>query len=196
MSLQTPPLQDLGVWKQKSGIRVGYSRKLRRITLQRLLVTKLVYFKEEVTYKEVLVLYDNQVWCLEKNLKDQSFHRKFNSSLEELSKILTEIKFNENSIPSAISRLSLELRSLEGFLFPKRNFRGTWKYVVGKFEILSCKPTGIPSKCIPPKPYIGVGYKDKGNYRNQALDGSPGWKTVAMSRHVENNEEWKTFSQK
>jgi hypothetical protein len=193
--LQTPPLQDLGVWKQKSGVRVGYSRKLKRITLQRLLVSKIVYFKEKVTFKEVLVLYDNLLWCQEKSLHDPSFHEKFNSSLEELSKILTITRFNVDSIPSSIVELSRRCLTLESFLIPKRNFQGSWKHVVGKFEILSCKPTGIPTKCIPPKPYIGVGYKDKGNYRNQALDGSPGWKTVAMSRHVENEEEWKTYLQ-
>jgi len=194
--LQTPPLLDLGVWKQNSGVRVCYSKKIKRITLQRLITTKIVFFKEQVTFGEILVLYDNLIWCQDKSFQDPSFHKKFNSSLEELSKILVKVKFQERRIPETILKLHLELKNLPDFYLPKRNFLGAWKHVVGKFEIRCVKEQGIPTKCIPPKPYIGVGYKDKGNYRNQALDGSPGWKTVAMSKHLENEEEWKTLTQK
>lgn len=33
--------------------------------------------------------------------------------------------------------------------------------------------------------YIGVGYLDKGSARNTALDGSPNWQEVAMSRNID-----------
>jgi hypothetical protein len=40
---------------------------------------------------------------------------------------------------------------------------------------------GIPTKQIPPKPYIRVGYKDKGTRRDPSWDGSPSWQEVAMA---------------
>jgi len=38
--------------------------------------------------------------------------------------------------------------------------------------------TVLPRRA-PPKPYIGIGYKDKGSRREPAIDGSPKWQEVA-----------------
>jgi hypothetical protein len=41
------------------------------------------------------------------------------------------------------------------------------------------------TKKSPPKRYIGVGYKDKGQYRDEAFDGSPDWQEVASQLYEE-----------
>jgi hypothetical protein len=67
---------------------------------------------------------------------------------------------------------------LQGFILPERNLQGIERHLKGHFHVLSYKESGIPTKEIPPKPYIGVGYNDKGHYTDKAVDGSPHWTEV------------------
>jgi hypothetical protein len=47
--------------------------------------------------------------------------------------------------------------------------------------------------------WMGVGYKDKGNLRNKALDGSPDWKEVAVDQNMRTewraDRDWSMFSE-
>jgi hypothetical protein len=74
--------------------------------------------------------------------------------------------------------LSGKLKVLEGFILPERNIQGTERHIKGLFHILPYKEQGIPTKQLPPKAYIGVGYSDKGHYTDPAYDGSPHWTEV------------------
>ena len=42
---------------------------------------------------------------------------------------------------------------------------------------------------IPPKRYVGVGYRDQGSRRNVAYDGSPSWQEVATSAIMRDSQE-------
>lgn len=186
MSLQHSNDVRPGLDPSQSGITITYSRKLRRINLLRILVTKIVFRKDEVTFEEIVVFYDNLLWALEFCQKQPHFAAKFGSSLEELAKVSRTVRWRPDSIPGNLEKLSHELRNLDDFYIPNRNFLGNWKYVKGLFHVAP-KHTemGRLTKTIPPKPYIGVGYKDKGTRRDTAQDGSPSWQEVAMDRRGE-----------
>jgi len=164
-----------------SGTRVTYSAKVRRMTLQRYITSKIAFFPERVTTGELLVLYDNLLWCQDKSLKDPHFKQKFGSSLEELALILKRVRFEKTNIPVTVRNLSIVFKSrLDGFLIPVRNLPGVEVHVRGSYHILPTSSLGTPTKELPLKRYIGVGYKDKGHRRDPAWDGSPSWQEVAV----------------
>jgi hypothetical protein len=174
----------------RSGVRVTYKKGLKRVTLQRYLASRLVYKADEVSFAEILVLYDNLIWLLEKALIDPGFHRVFNEDLESLAEILKNTRLTEKSFKSSLVKLSNEIRiSCSGFLYPQRNLAGVAKYVSGHFHVLPHREQGTLTKELRPKAYIGVGYKDKGTRRDPAYDGSPGWQEVAMSLKEEDSSE-------
>jgi len=188
LSLIAPPGEELGVQLPKSGVRVTYKKGLKRITLQRVLTSLIVFHREAVTFDEILVFYDNLIWCLEKSLKDPDFRHKFGKTLEDLSKSVSRVLFSQD-ISGSIQRLSLALKPFSDFYLPERNTRSTYRHFKGNFHVLPFKSTGIPNKELPLKPYIGVGYRDKGTYRDPAFDGSPSWQEVAISKYRAEHEE-------
>jgi len=159
--------------------RVSYSKRIRRITLQRFIVSKIVHHPERVTYAEVLVLYDNILALQDLAIKDPGFREKFGEALEALAAILKNLRFSVTRFPSGVRKLSAEFAAqLQGFILPERNLQGTERHLKGHFHVLAYKESGIPNREIPPKPYIGVGYNDKGHYQDVAVDGSPHWTEV------------------
>jgi hypothetical protein len=161
--------------------RVSYAKQLRRVTLQRYLVSRMVYEESEITFQDVLVLYDNLLWCQDKAEKDPSFQKKFGDHLKVLADILKSTRFHPASFRTTLAALSLKFRAeLIDFTFPKRNLPGVGIHVRGHYHILPHRESGVPRDQLPPKAYIGVGYKDKGRRRDPAYDGSPSWQDVAM----------------
>jgi len=160
---------------------VKYSRKVKRVTLQRFLVTKIVLEPERVRIpEEILVLYDNQLWLEKKCLSDPDFNKKFGSSLEDLSKILKEVNFSRGLSLQTLRMLSQKLRNQLGcFLIPDRNYQGTKSRFSGLFQLRAAQQPGVPNKTLPPKRQIGIGYRDKGTLKDLAKDGSPSWQEVA-----------------
>lgn len=167
----------------RGAARVTYSARIRRITLQRYLVSRIVFEVEEVSFMEILVLYDNILWCEEKARKDPGFRQKFGGDLSILAKILKETRFSLVSFSQTIKVLSEKCRNqLENFIFPRRNLPGVRIHVLGKFHVLPYRESGVPRSQLPPKPYIGIGYKDKGSRRDPAYDASPSWQEVVNLR--------------
>lgn len=159
---------------------VKYSRRLKRISLQRYLVSKIVHEADHVKFQDLIVLYDNQIWLEQKSLKDPDFNKKFGSSLEELSFLLKQINFQKEFSAKALIRLSQRFRTnLEGFIVPIRNYQSFKKHFSGLFSVLALKTPKEANKILPPKRIIGVGYRDKGTARDPAKDGSPSWQEVA-----------------
>lgn len=172
--------QQNSVRLNSAGMRVTYARSLKRITLQRYLVSKSVYHPDRVTFPELLALYDNQLWLEDKVRQDPSFSDKFGSFLENLSKVLKQTRITVNTLSSAMTRMKEQLReAAEGHLIPERNLLHTEVYVKGKFHVTPTKESGIPTKELPPVKVIGRGYRDKGTYRDPAWDGSPSWQELA-----------------
>lgn len=173
-----------------TSVQVKYKPRTKRITLERFLASKIVFFREEVSFQDILVLYDNLLWCQDKAEKDPSFREKFGRNLELLTKILKEFRFNSKRKSKTLVGLSERLKSeLEEFLIPKRNLLGTERHLRGRYVVLASVSPGRPKRALPPVARIGIGYRDKGTLRNLARDGSPSWQEVATSIPVELLEE-------
>jgi len=161
-------------------VRVTYARVLRRITLQRFLVSQMIHRLDDVSYQDVLVLYDNLLWCQDKAEKDPSFREKFGEHLSVLTKILKSTRFSPTSFHNTLKTLSEKFRNeLADFAFPIRNLKGVQVHVKGHYHVQPHRESGVPKSQLPAKRYIGVGYKDKGRRRDPAYDGSPSWQDVA-----------------
>jgi len=131
-----------------------------------------------------LTLYDNHVWLLEKCRIDPQFRKKFIADLESVSEVLKKTKVNSSNLTIFLTQLKTKLKVSVDYLIPQRNILGVEKHFRGHFHVQPHRPSGVPNNRIPPKPYIGIGYKDKGHRTDPALDGSPGWEEVA-SHHSE-----------
>jgi len=188
--LGTESLQESRDRKSKERIlHVRYRRGTKKVTLQRFLCSKLIYEAKEIKLRDILALYDNQVWLLEKEIRDPSFREKYEKTLEVLTKILREARSNIN-FDRAVAVLSEKIKEdLKGFTFPSRNYLPIKEKFGDAYSVHKYKEQGIPTKEIPPRPFIGVGYKDKGNYTDKAKDGSPSWQEVAKS-HREHSDEY------
>lgn len=163
---------------------VSISRRARRITLQRFLLSKLFYGIEKFTVVDLYALFLNQIWLEQKCATDEEFLRKFGRDLESLSIILKEINFRADLTDRALIRLRRRCKDqLEDFLFPKRNYAQIEKLYKGFVqpidESLALLDRG--SRRIS-KRRMGIGYRDKGTLKNLAKDGSPSWQEVAMHR--------------
>lgn len=168
----------------RSGVRVTYKKGMRRVTLQRVLVSLIVFQAEKVTLTEILAFYDNLVWCLEKCEKDPGFEKKFGNTLKAISTLVSKIQFTSTNFNSNLQRLSRELKIFEEYYIPARNIQGVYRQFKGHFHVLPSTEQGRLTSTIPDKPYIGQGYKDKGTRRDPAWDGSPTWQEVATSTMV------------
>jgi hypothetical protein len=159
---------------------VKYSRSLKRISLQRFLISKIVYEKEKVSLDDVFALYDNQVWLERKCFTDFYFSEKFGNSLEELSSILKEANLSRGLTNQTLSTVSEKCKiKIQGFLVPKRNYPDFKRRFCGLFSIRTLPPPSEANKHIPQKRFIGIGYRDKGTAKEPAKDGSPSWQDIA-----------------
>lgn len=170
-------------------VQVHYSRRIRRITLERFLASKIAYRVEEICFQEIIILYDNLLMCQDLAIKNPGFSRKFGNSLEELTKILKSFRFNERNFLKTSRKLSLRLKSLENFLIPERNLQGVGKHFVGKVHVRPSSSTGTDKRYLPPVKFVGKGYRDKGTLRNRAKDGSPSWQELSSILPLKTLEE-------
>lgn len=159
---------------------VRYGRKLKRVSLQRYIVSKIVYEPHLITDQDLIVLFDNQIWLEGKCLKDHDFNKKFGKTLEVISILLKEVNLSKGLSPKALIRLSSRIRTrTDEFQVPARNYASYKARFSGLFSIVPAKQPGVPKKFLPPKKVIGLGYRDKGTMRDPGKDGSPSWQEVA-----------------
>jgi hypothetical protein len=180
MSLKAPPMKPKVEYLQSS-VTIRYEKKLRRITLHRYLLSKIYHFPDTLLFSDLLVLYDNQISLIEYSNLNPQFREKFGIFLEKINEILKESKITEKNVLKKVHEMKSKIKEgIEEHIFPKRNMSSIRLYVRNKFHIISSRSLGIPTKELPQKAYIGVGYKDKGNRRDPAYDGSPSWQEVAQ----------------
>jgi hypothetical protein len=165
-----------------AALQVIYGRGLKRISLQRVLVAKVSFFPEKVTMNDLLVLFDNLLWCQDKCSVDPSFREKHGLYLKVLAYILKQNEVPSDICPRYVRRLSNSfLKNLSGFSWEKRNTLPTHKIYKGKYEVRASRSLGIELSKLPATNYIGVGYRDKGTAKQPWIDGSPSWQEVASS---------------
>lgn len=162
---------------------VRISPKAKRVYLQRFLLSKFVYFQEELTLEDICCLFENQLWLEDKCLSDPEFASKFGQDLESLSVQMKQINFRKEITPKAIHQFSERIRNIiPDLILPRRNYSEAKRKCNGLFELKDSKSIGILTKLLPPKRYVGIGYRDKGSAKNKAEDGSPSWQEVATHR--------------
>lgn len=162
-------------------LQVTYGRRLKRMTLQRALVAKISFFPKLIDYQDVLVLFDNLLWCQQKCVQDHDFSEKFGLYLKVLAYILKRENFQEQMTAKQLQRLSNSfLNNLSGFSLKERNTKSVLRSVMSKVQVRASKSQGVLTKTLSPASYIGVGYRDKGSARIPHLDGSPTWQEVAV----------------
>lgn len=174
-------------WTAAGGVQVIYAKRIKRITLQRVLCSKIVFDLKSFKNSELLVLYDNILILQDMCRRDQGFNKKFGQALEVLAEILKKSNLVNAPTKTGLKNLSDKIKeNLEAFLIPKRNYEHTWKYFSGKFEIRMGKKLGTPNDKLTPKRYIGIGYRDKGTARDLALNGEPSWQEYCKMRLWDN----------
>jgi hypothetical protein len=181
-----PPQASLRKPLQLSGVRILYKRGIRRITLQRLICSRLCQKGTKSTLDEILVLYDNLLHLETLSLRDKGFRKRFGKNLESLSILLSNSRISENLTHTKMKNFIKTMRKVltKDWFIPDRNIPLVEYHLRLAFKITPTKLPGVPQRQLPPKRWIGVGYRDKGTLRNQAKDGSPSWQEVAMSIKV------------
>lgn len=168
--------------KDNQSISVVIGKSVKRIALQRFIVSKLVYELEKISSRDIFALYQNQLWLQDKCLREKEFERKFGKSLEGLSIILKNLNFSASfEKPKLVALKNRVKMELEDFIIPTRNYQSFKQRFEGTYHLIFSKPQGTPLKNLPPTRYIGVGYKDKGSASKPEVDGSPSWKDIASS---------------
>lgn len=177
-----PKIRTIAIKDNKLIYEIRYSKQVKRITLQRWLVTKLRYNPGSVSLLEVLTLYDNLLHLQELSSRDPNFCEKFGSSLEDLALILKKFRISEKDILGTCKKLSRELAVLEGFHYPERNLVSVGNHLKEKFRLIRKSGLGTETCRLPQKAYIGKGYTDKGTAKQPQIDGSPSWQEVACAQ--------------
>lgn len=164
-------------------LQVIYGRGCKRVTLQRAITSKVIFFKKEVSFRDLLILFDNILWLQDIASKDPNFSEKFGLHLKVQALLLKEVRINENNVQEVTEKLSEGFsKNLEGFYFLKRNTKNELLKQNKFVEVRPGKLQGVDNRKLPPKPYIGIGYRDKGSARNLSYDGSPTWQEVASAK--------------
>lgn len=164
---------------RKATQKVQISPKVKRIHLQRYLLSKVAFDERNFGIRDLTTIFENQLWLEQKVNQDPEFAKKFDKPLEVLSIILQKINFRQELSERAVRRLSKRIRTLlPNFILPQRNYKGS-KHLGGTYSLVDPELQGKLTKTLKPKSRIGKGYSDKGSAKNLAYDGSPGWQEVA-----------------
>ena len=165
----------------------------KRMTLFRFLLAKCFYEAEGIHLDEFIVL--SELYYFLKDHSDPCFKEKYGELFERTEEFFQKL-FGTTEFPAIVAvREEDRFAKFMGILLPskqayfglkgQRKLRQSYKIVL---------PDLIPSPKLRPKSYMGVGYRDKGQRRDLAYDGSPHWTEVArhwfeLERREENLED-------
>jgi hypothetical protein len=167
-------------WDYKDALTRGYNVIVRkgtnRFKLFRFLLSRIKFSKDGFHLDDYLCFWQLYLEMIES--KDPKFQKRIqflqDEGLVELMNQLQDIRvFPYNPRIETVQKLdSLPL------VYHSRSFFGMERTGWSKHYRLSFN-SRLVRRRVPPVPYIGVGYKDKGSRRDVANDGSPSWQVVA-----------------
>jgi hypothetical protein len=171
------------------GYKVVYKTGTKQVTLYRNLLARVCYEQGGINLDDIIVLYDLAQKMEEKRQKDKAFDEKYGAWL------ITRFDFIATLSPQVFpftykgNRQEAE-EALRPFLPSRQAYFGWVNNPVrsSPVEIRLRNPLA-PPKALPQKRFIGVGYRDKGNRRDPAQDGSPSWQQVATSEVMRSKED-------
>jgi len=148
--------------------------KSKDIVVFKYLLSKMLYTEEQLSEEDVTVLFTVWERVVEKVAVDEGYKEAYFWLI-----FLTRNCFKNLSAFAVDKQAILQMRNeLCSFFSHGRKQLGASIYYGGKKDYHCQLKYGEP--LIPKaKNRIGVGYRDKGNAKNSALDGSPSWQEVA-----------------
>jgi len=158
---------------------VKIKRGLKRKTLFRFLLAKMMYEESGIHLDEYLVLYSlyHDLQLIEdagfREKYDDWFSRHFSFFLELGRATHFPVRLcQENITEHLLKQMSPLLPSKQAYfgLKGQRNIRLGYEVQLN---------SSLPPVRVRPKAYIGVGYRDKGTRRDLAKNGSPSWQEVS-----------------
>lgn len=167
----------------KERFQRGYTMKIKkgtkRVTLFKFLLSKLLFDENGLHLDEYIVLHELYFDFLDNG--DPNFVSKYGRTLErsrEFFQTLSEVSdFPVHWVRSCNVEDAM-IKHFGVFALSKHAYFGMRgnRDIRNSFRI-SFNDAVLPQR-LPPKRFIGVGYKDKGSRREPALDGSPGWEEI------------------
>lgn len=161
------------------------SKRVKRTTLQKYLISKLIVEPSKFSIEDLVVLFLNQVELEDRFSKGKSEENQiWLRELSSISEILKNFNFTQGLSDRAVNRLGERLENLQliKLRVPTRNFENLQSKVKDSFSLEKIKSRD--RRFEKPKSFIGKGYTDKGTLRNPALDGSPSWQEVSKSSKI------------
>jgi len=172
----------------KGGYKVNYQKGTKQVTLFRNLIAAVCYEQGGVGIEEILVIYDLLEKLLEKTQKDKAFKEKYLDWLITVQEFLRKLSPREFPFVANTALAKEYEEKLVPYL-PSRQAYFGWRRNPVRVTPASVRLRNplAPPKKLPPKRFLGVGYRDKGNRRDPAVDATPDWKDVATKKIVEQN---------
>lgn len=155
------------------------SKGTKIISLLRFLLSKIAY-EERLTERDLFALYQVPILASLLVSKDKNLQLKFGKHLGGIYYFLKQVQIDEKSLETKRYRSRL-IWLLSDFLIPKRNYNDFKIRFQGSYHLHYTNSEGTPTKNLPLKKVIGVGYRDKGTAQVPEIDASPKWQSVARS---------------
>lgn len=157
----------------------------KRVTLHRVLVSKLLWDLERFDIGDLTAFFENQLYLENLAERDPSFRKSYRRDLESISNYLKAFRIRTvEDLPKLANSLQKYIKvALANFHYPKRNYKNQLKRYK---QFVEYRPLynseGIPTSQLPPVKYIGKGYTDQGTAKIPSYDGSPSWQDIATRR--------------
>lgn len=161
-------LEPSGNWFRE--LRIGEKPSM---PLLRVLLSKLLYTEEPFTESDEVQCFTAFEWCVNKCV-DPMFSRKYYFQLS-LFKLLM---VNFEAFVRDKAAISEYRKQLDSYYSHGRKFLSA-SIFYGYRKLRKVRMVALRPKKPKNKNRIGVGYRDMGNARNTAWDGSPTWQEVA-----------------
>lgn len=170
-------LEPVDVWKAvEGGFKVKVRKGVRKISVLRFLLGKLRW-EGTLSMEDYLVLFE--LYYLVREERDPHFLAKYEKSLSDLTELLGEmVDFRTFPVRVRWNEEDLEVNPLQLIPTASSYFGMRGQRVIRESYCIQLNRRLLPQR-LPPKRFIGVGYRDKGTLKNLAYDGSPHWKEVA-----------------
>jgi len=173
-------------WDYKDALTGGYSvivkRGTNRFKLFRFLLSRVKFSKDGLHLDDFLCLF--QLYFEMIDDEDPKFQKRLIILQDvNLVKFINQLR-GVTVFPYNPQKETLESLDRLPIVYHSRSFFGMERTGWSKHYRLSFN-SRLVRRRMPPKAYIGVGYKDKGSRRDVAKDGSPKWQEVARVRAFE-----------